>query len=213
MANMTTNLDLLLASQSQKEITANALFDALSPGSKWGRRASQSGGLVWAFYGGMLGNGAAVANGSLTLTPSATVYIEADPATGAVSQNTNGFSAGKVPLYQATTSATAVTGYIDYRASVPQCYASSVSVAGAATVTLSAAQASSQILIFTGALTGAVDVVFPARPFQFTISNRTTGAFALTLKVSGQPGVSIEQGKSAQVFCDGSDICRAGPDV
>ena len=40
MSNSTTLLDTLTSNQASKEITANALFDAASPSTLWGRRAS-----------------------------------------------------------------------------------------------------------------------------------------------------------------------------
>lgn len=54
MANSSTPLDLITASQSGKEVTANALFDAASNAMLFGRRASTTTGLTWGYYGGML---------------------------------------------------------------------------------------------------------------------------------------------------------------
>lgn len=118
MSDSTTNLDLIAASQSQKEITANALFDAASPAMLYGRRALTSAGLTWGYYGGTAltsGGLAAVANGTLSLTASVTNYIEADAATGAVSVNTSGFSSGRVALYQVEAGAASVASYTDKR--------------------------------------------------------------------------------------------------
>jgi hypothetical protein len=215
MSNSTTNLDLILTSQSQKELTANAMFDAASPSMLWGRRASQCGGLVFGYYGGALWGENAVyfPNGSITLPVSTTVYLEADPATGAVSQATGSFTPGKIPLYICVTSASAITSYTDCRTPSRPCHLSSLSVAGSADVTLNAAQASSQIVEFTGALTGNISVLFPARPFEYKVANLTSGAFTLTCKVAGQPGVAVGQGKRAILYANGTDICRAGPDV
>src|SRR4051794_38244665 len=101
MSNSTTNLDLISASQAQKEVTANSLFDASSPAMLYGRRASTTAGLTWGFYGGnalIAGSPTPVSNGVVTLTASATNYVEADQATGAVSVNTTSFTGGKMPL-------------------------------------------------------------------------------------------------------------------
>lgn len=119
MANSTTNLDVLTSSQSGKEITANALFDAGSNATIFGRRASTSAGLVWGFYGGIFRKFdktyAAISNGTLTLSASATNYVQADRTTGAVSSNTTAFSTNFVPLYIVVTGASSVTSYTDYR--------------------------------------------------------------------------------------------------
>lgn len=118
MSDSTTKLDLIATSQAQKEVTANALFDAASPAMLFGRRALTTAGLTWGYYGGsILAGGAplAVANGTVTLTASATNYIEANPADGAVSHNTSGFTFGRVPLYQVVTDPASVSSYTDVR--------------------------------------------------------------------------------------------------
>ena len=52
MSNSTRTFDGLIQSQSSKEVTANALFDALSQASTYGRRESVCAGLVFGIYGG-----------------------------------------------------------------------------------------------------------------------------------------------------------------
>jgi len=52
MADSTTWLDTISASQAQKEVTANALMDAESPSAFFGRRASTCSLLTWGYYGG-----------------------------------------------------------------------------------------------------------------------------------------------------------------
>jgi hypothetical protein len=118
MANSTTNLDLIAASQANKEVTLNAALDAASPAMLYGRRAVTTAGLAWGYYGGTAsvgGTPTAIANGTLTLTASATNYVQADPATGAVSANTTGFTAGYKQLYAVVTGASGVTSYTDLR--------------------------------------------------------------------------------------------------
>lgn len=117
MSDSTTNLDLISSSQSQKEVTANALFDASSPSTLGGRRSSTTSGLTWGFYGGVVNN-MQVSNGTLTLTASTTNYIEIDTSTGVVSFNTTAFSGGsKARLYSAIVGSSTVTSYIDWRSS------------------------------------------------------------------------------------------------
>lgn len=119
MANSTTNLDTIIASQAGKETRVNELIDAASPATLGGRRASTSSGLTWGYYGGLIyigGTPTAVANGTLSLTASTTNYVELNPATGAITVNTSGFTAGRAPLYQITAGASTVTSYLDRRA-------------------------------------------------------------------------------------------------
>lgn len=118
MANSTTNLDLISSSQAQKEITANALFDASSPASLYGRRASGSANLTWAYYGGNLVINdivTQIANGTLTLTPSTTNYIEMSNDTGLISINTVGFSPNATALYSVVTNSANASSYTDFR--------------------------------------------------------------------------------------------------
>jgi hypothetical protein len=122
MSNSTTNLDTISTAQSNKEAVANALFDASSPASLWGRHASACNLLTWGYYGGSYTIGTTVntiANGTLTLAASTTTYVQADPTTGLVTQNTSGFTAGQIPLYKIVTGATTVTSYTDCRSYAP----------------------------------------------------------------------------------------------
>lgn len=119
MSDMTTNLDLIQQSQQQKEVTANAYFDASSQAATYGRRASTTLGLTWGYYGGNVKITATtrtrVNNGTVALTASATHYIEADPTSGAVTRNSTAFTAGKIPLYKVTCGSSGVTAYEDWR--------------------------------------------------------------------------------------------------
>lgn len=123
MANSTTNIDGIVASQSAKEVTANAFFDAASQAATYGRRASTSSGLTWGYYGGNVvkadGTLAQIANGTLTLTASATNYIVAAKATGAVSVSTASTNWDNTTdywrLYSVVAGAASVTSYTDSR--------------------------------------------------------------------------------------------------
>lgn len=66
--------------------------------------AATSSGLSFAFHaatvGDAKGNNTAVAAGTVTLTGSATNYVEYDPSDSTVKKNTSAFTAGRIPLYQ-----------------------------------------------------------------------------------------------------------------
>jgi hypothetical protein len=87
---------------------------------------------------------------------------------------------------------------------VPNIY--SKSVAGGATVTLTAAEALNDVLIFTGVLTANIEVDVPAAGKAWIVKNATTGAYALTLKTAAGSGVPIVQGRSLPLYCDGTDV-------
>lgn len=119
MADYATNLDTILTNQAEKEVIVNQLIDAASPSMLYGRHGSACVGLTWAYYGGTFflpdGSIAEIANGTLTLTASATNYVEVDPASGAISANTSGFTGGRTKIYTVTTGTGTVTDYDDHR--------------------------------------------------------------------------------------------------
>lgn len=139
MASSTSNIDKITTSQASKEVTANAFFDAASPAALYAYRESTSTGLTWGYYGGTImlaGVYTLIANGTLALTASATNYIEADPATGAVSKNTSGFTGGRIPLYTVVSGASTITSWTDHRAFAIQAgYASAAQAAVGASPT------------------------------------------------------------------------------
>lgn len=118
MANSSTNIDLLSASQANKEVTVNAALDAASPAMLYGRRASTSAALTFGYYGGTVMIGSMptqVANGIVALAANTTNYVEANPADGSVSVNQTGFTSGRTPLYSVMTGASTVASYTDLR--------------------------------------------------------------------------------------------------
>lgn len=216
MSDSTTLLDTITSGQYQPEVAANALLDAASPAMIFGRRASTSSALTWGYYGGyMLVDGVltAIANGTVSLTNTATNYIEATRA-GVVSANTTGFTAGRIPLYTAVAAGGLVTSYTDQRAWVdPDYMTHDVSVAvTAANVTLSAAQARASYLTTTGILTGNRDVIVPNN-WHGTVYCNNTGAFTTTFKTSGGSGIVVAQTKRAILHADGTNVVRVTADV
>lgn len=122
MANRESNLDLISVNQSQKEVTANELFNAASPAMLYGRRASLSTGLTFGYYGGNIvtssGSVVAVENGTVELTAESTNYIVAKKSDGEVSASTSDTdwnSSDYWRLYLCETGALTVTDYTDYR--------------------------------------------------------------------------------------------------
>lgn len=104
-----------------------------------------------------------------------------------------------------------------------------LSVAGAANVTLTRAQALNRALKFTGVLTGNIIIYLPVianlalSPVTTTIGaardyliwNATTGAFTLTIKTSavGSVGAAVTTAKKVYVFHDGTDVYKATTEV
>lgn len=217
MASSSSNLILLVQSQSGKEATANALWNSMSQAALFSRYSTS--GLIWFYYGGTIivdGVVTQIANNTttgITLSASTTNYIEADRS-GTVTKNTTGFTAGRIPLYTAVTNATTITSYTDCRGMWQPLHISSktsVAVTGA-DVTLTQAQAACRYLTTTGILTGNRNVIVP-NDWEGIVYCSNTGAFTTTFKTSGGSGVVVAQTKRAILLADGTNVVRVTADV
>lgn len=218
MSGSATLLDLIAQSQSSKEITANALFDAGSPATLFGRRASLCSGLNWFYFGGAWRYDATLTilpnnSSPLVLTASSTNYVEADRA-GTVTSNTSGFTAGRLPLYAVTTGSASVTSYVDYRAWVmPENLLRKYTVTTTSgSVTLSPAQSACHYVTTSGTLTGNLSVIVPD-DWRGTVFCNNGGAFTTTFKTAGGSGIVVAQGKRAVLLADGTNVVRITADV
>lgn len=121
MSDSTTQITQIAASQAQKEVTANGLFDAASVAMAYGRRAEGCSGLYWGYYGTRFG-GTLVPNGAQLLPASETTYMSVELATGAVHFSSEDSSSDSVwddpaygRCYVISTGASSVTSYQDHR--------------------------------------------------------------------------------------------------
>jgi hypothetical protein len=95
------------------------------------------------------------------------------------------------------------------------------SVAGYAAITMTDAnytltsvngaadEARKMMLNMSGTLTAARNVICPTASKLYFIKNATTGGFAITLKTSTGSGISIPNGRSAVLMCNGTDVVEA----
>lgn len=63
----------------------------------------------------------------------------------------------------------------------------------------------------SGTLVSNAVILFSGRGGFWIVQNRTTGSYTVTCKVSGQTGVTIDQGGAALIWCDGTDIELGNP--
>jgi len=123
MANSTTNLDSIVQGSGSQDLQANALYDAASPATVFGRRASTTTGLTFGYFGGNItksdGTLAQIANSTVSLTASTTNYITALKESGVVYCNTTTTAwddtANYWRLYSVVTGTATVTSYTDSR--------------------------------------------------------------------------------------------------
>lgn len=212
MSNSTTLIDTIATNQSSKEVLANALFDASSPAMLWGRRSSACSGLTWGYYGGWY-NGQ-IANGTVSLTASATNYLMADASTGAVTVNTTGFTSGKIPLYLVVTGTTTVTSYTDERSYAP----AALSAAGAMPYDLlmyfPGVPAASQVM---GRIIVPRAITLPASLSGSYASSITSAAAATTLTLAKNGSsigtVNFAAGSSTATFTFTSSVSFAAGNI
>lgn len=115
---MTTLQQLAPSPQASSEVPINENFATLSATAIFGKRQPATTGLTWAYYGGLYSS-TSIANGTVTLTGSATNYVVVHRSDGVVSVSTattnwtNTTDYGR--LYKLTTSASVVTAEEDHR--------------------------------------------------------------------------------------------------
>lgn len=214
MADSTTHLSTIVQAQGSQDLKANALFDAASPASTYGRNDSTTSGVTWGYYGGKVriaGVLTSISNGTVTLTPSQTNYVEAHPDTGAVSKNTTAFTAGYLPLYTVVVGASTVTSYTDQRGPLVLNDTLALALTDANT-TLTQAQAANAAMTFTGTLTATRDIIVPLiGKRQWTVYNGT-GQSLRFIGATGT-GITVATLKQAIVRSDGTNIVRVTADT
>jgi len=113
-----TTLAQLPPSASSPEVVLNENFETVSGLAIYGKRQPASTGLTWGYYGGIF-DGNVIANGTLTLSASATNYIVVARATGVISTSTatTNWTDGTnyCRIYKITTGASSVSAVEDHR--------------------------------------------------------------------------------------------------
>ena len=84
-------------------------------------------------------------------------------------------------------------------------------VSGGTDVTLtSTAKAVSEeryaIHVFTGTLTGNINIIVSTAEQVYRVFNNTSGAYTLTMKTSAGTGITIPQGEKMAMYCDGTNV-------
>ena len=98
----------------------------------------------------------------------------------------------------------AISGYVTQAVSNDPASPTTLTIPNGAT-----GVARNMYLEFTGTLSAARDVIVPANKKLYFVYNNTTGGFAVTVKVSGQTGVSVPSGQKLIVVSNGTDIVEA----
>jgi hypothetical protein len=128
-----TTLQQVATGQASPEVPINRNFDALSGLAIFAYNESTTDGLTWGYYGGIWG-GTTVADGTLSLTASATNYVVVDYSTGALSVSTSTTSWNDTSsyrrVYAVTTGSSGVSSVADYRTGPGGLFDSAASASG-----------------------------------------------------------------------------------
>jgi hypothetical protein len=214
MADSTSNIRQMSVGQTAKEALVNALIDAATPATLFGVDWIASSGLSLAVYGGNVLVGGVittVANRTLALTASQTNYIEFDPAgtgtTSGLRLNTSGWTAGYIPLWTIVTLTSSINTWTDERYwGAPVLPTLTVNYASDANKTLTQAEARADILLVTGTIGAARNLVLPLTPKIWAIHNGTTGGYSIVAIGATGTGVTITNGSRAIVYSDGTNV-------
>jgi hypothetical protein len=223
MSDSTQNLDQVSATAVQRETAINALLDAASPATIFGRRASTSAALAFGYYGGRM-NGTSVANGAVTATASNTNYVVAHRSTLAVTISTSNTNWNDTTtygrMYLLTAGASSVTAYEDHRfgtggilTGVGASYSPSQAVnAQTGTTYTIVAGDLSKLVTFSNA--SSIAVTLPqatgsfAAGFYADLKNIGVGAVTITpttSTINGAATLVLNTGQSVRVVSDGTN--------
>ena len=64
-------------------------------------------------------------------------------------------------------------------------------------------------IVMTGTLSAARNLIVPAKRKLYFVHNSTTNGYAVTVKVTGQTGVSVPNGAKMLLVCNGTDVVEA----
>lgn len=204
----------IVEGQGSQVAKANALFDALSPAALYAKDAANVSGLNIGLFGGwVMCNGVRTSISDYTgmLSASTINYVEANPATGAISKNTTGFTAGYWPLHKITTGTTTISAWEDQRPATPRITGYLAKTISDANTTLTAAEDANDILVISGTLTATRNIVISLTPRQKTVHNNT-GQSLQFIGASGT-GVTVATAKRAIVYSDGTNVVRVTADT
>ena len=74
-------------------------------------------------------------------------------------------------------------------------------------------EARNAVVTLTGTLTATRNVIVPTGTKAYTVRNSTTGGRSIVVKTASGTGVTIANGDTAAVYCDGTNVVRGGTSI
>lgn len=229
MSDSTTLLDTIIQGSGSQDAQANALYDSASPAMLYARRASTTSGTTWGYYGGNVtksdGTQTTIANGTLSLTPSATNYLVAEKSTGTVSAATAttnwNDTANYWRLWSIVVGSATVTSYTDEREIGRMTGAGTGLVAPVTKTTSFTLGANENQVICNGG--ASITVTLPSASSwvgrrvriktraAYTVISASSNVKPLDTDTAGTAILAATAGKWAELVSDGSDwVIMAG---
>lgn len=156
----------------------------------------------------------AISDSSTALAASTTNYVEANPATGAVTKTVTAYTPGYWRIGRAVTGAASITWYDDRFLNFgKQAAMLTKAFPSDANYTLTAAEADVDVIkVSSGTITATRDLVVPiAFPRKWWIVNGNAQSVRI-IGASGT-GITVATGKAALVMADGTNVIRLTADV
>lgn len=217
MSDSTTPFGTVSSGQGNQTAKANALFDAVCSVAIYGLKYADTSGLNLGLHGGKISiNGVvtAISDSSTALAASTTNYVEANPATGAVTKTVTAYTPGYWRIGRAVTGAASITWYDDRFLNFgKQAAMLTKAFPSDANYTLTAAEADVDVIkVSSGTITATRDLVVPiAFPRKWWIVNGNAQSVRI-IGASGT-GITVATGKAALVMADGTNVIRLTADV
>lgn len=218
MSDSSTPFGTVAIGQGDQVTKVNALLDAASPVAIYAKKYATTSGLVLGFHGGKItvnGVVTTIADGTIALAASSTNYVEANPATGAVTKNTTAYTPGYWRIGRAVTGTESITTWYDDR--FPQSFVQTRLLTKAfpsdANYTLTQPETDVDVISITaGVITTTRDFIVPITfPKSWVVMNNT----AQSVRIIGATGtgITIATTKSAIVMADGTNVVRITADA
>lgn len=218
MSDSATPFGTITNGQGNQTAKANGLFDALVPVAIYGLEYANTTGLTLGYHGGKITvNGVVtpIADGTVNLTASTTNYVEANPATGAVTRSTSSYTPGYWRIGRAVTGTASITTWYDdrYLGFGQQTRMLTKAFPSDANYTLTQPEADVDVIkISAGTISTTRDFIVPITfPKAWIVVNGT----AQSVRIIGATGtgITIATTKAATVMADGTNVIRLTADA
>jgi len=218
MSDSASPFGTIATGQENQTAKANGLFDASAPVAIYAKKYATTTGLTLGYHGGKItvnGVVTTIADGTIALTASTTNYVEANPATGAVTKNASAYTPGYWRIGRGVAGTASITTWYDdrYLGFGQQTRMLTKAFPSDANYTLTQPEADVDVIkISAGTISTTRDFIVPITfPRKWVVVNGT----AQSVRIIGATGtgITIATTKAATVMADGTNVIRLTADA